>query len=152
MSTEQIEAIKNIIDASMYSDWFKYCHIALDRYTYNGYRLPFYKKIVYPCIHGCTAPEFDSWSNISIYSDYQIIVDDIVSYVSAHPKTYNDYVDICVRFPTLPTISKLAEDYILTPFEAEFFIWIIAKACMKKNSAGKYVYPSSFVRDIENLF
>ena len=139
-------------DASEYADWFRYCHVALDRYTYNGYRLQFYGKVVYPSLNnGRCAPALESWSQIATYADYKTISDDIVSYVGSHPKTYNDYVDICDRFPTLPTISKLLEDYVLTPFEAEFFIWTIAKACMKKTSDKKGVYSSSFVRSIRDL-
>ena len=139
------------VDASGYADWFRYCHVALDRYTYNGYRLQFYGKVVFPSINGRSAPALESWSQIATYADYKTISDDIISYIGSHSKTYNDYVDICDHFHTLPTISKLSADYVLTPFEAEFFIWTIAKACMKKTSDKKDVYSSSFVRNIRAL-
>ena len=134
-------------DAAEFDDRFKYCHLTLDRFTYNGYRLPFYRDVVYVSIHGHHAPELEVWSKIASYSDYKAVADEIIAYINSHPKTYNDYVDICDRFDTLNGISKLSteEDYVLTPFEAEFFLWTIAKAC--KNSR----YPIPFVRSIEAL-
>lgn len=140
-------------DAAEFADRFKYCHLALDRYTYNGYRLPFYRNVVYVSINGRRAPELESWSQIATYSDYKGISDDIISYVNSHPKTYNDYIDIYNRFYHLSEASKLSteDDYALTPFEAEFFIWAIAKACTKTAPDKKQLYPVSFVRSIQAL-
>lgn len=140
-------------DAPTYEEWFKYCHMALDGYTYRGYRLPFYSKVVYPTIHGHSAPGLAAWSNIATLSDYQVIVDDIVSYVSSHPLTYNDYLNICAHFPVLTTIPHLAplNNFVCTPFEAEFFLWVIAKACAETYPTGGYVYPNALVSTIRRL-
>ena len=140
-------------DSSLYADWFKYCHMALDGYTYSGgYRLPFYSKVVYPAMHNSSV-DLVAWSNIENHSYYQSIVDDVISYVSTHPKTYNDYLDICARFPILTSIPRVApkDDFVLTPFEAEFFVWVISKACQERSSSGRYTYSIRFVRSIEAL-
>lgn len=121
-------------DAVKYKDWFTYCHMALDRFTYNGYRLPFYRNVVYPSMHGCSASALTPWSQLAV-KEYSNIEDEIVSYVMSKPKTYNDYLDICKsNLKSLGHISYLSalDNYVLTPFEAEFFIWIIAKKCKDK--------------------
>lgn len=140
-------------DAVAYQDWFKFCHMALDGYTYRGYRLPFYSKIVYPAIYGHSAHGLVAWSNIPTYSDYKEIADDVITYVSSHPITYNDYLDICAHFPVLTTIPRLApeNDFVCTPFEAEFFLWVIAKACIETHPTGGYVYTNTFVNTIKRL-
>lgn len=121
-------------DASTYEDWFTYCHMALDRFTYNGYRLPFYRDVVYPLIHGNSIKKLTTWSNLSP-KEYTDVTSDIVSYINFHPKTYNYYLDICKKhLGILGTVSLIpaSSDYELHPFEAEFFLWIIAKECNKK--------------------
>ena len=120
-------------DAAKYKDWFKYCHLTLDRFTYNGYRLPFYRDIVYPRMHGSSATALTNWSELESY-EYTPVTNDIIDYVNSHPKTYNYYLDICQKeLHILSSISHLSDDYILTPFEAEFFLWIIAKKCIDKS-------------------
>ena len=48
--------------------------------------------------------------------------------------TYNDYIGICHSIACLPAVPPLssANNYVLTPFESEFFIWAIAKKCAEK--------------------
>ena len=123
------------MDASIYEDWFKYCHMALDRFTYNGYRLPFYRDVVYPRIYGSSASTLTLWSCLKDV-DYTTVTNDIINYVNSYPKTYNYYLDICQKkLHILSSISHLStsHDYELTPFEAEFFLWIIAKKCKDKS-------------------
>ena len=138
-------------DSEDFAEWFKYCHMAIDRYTYNGYRLPFYRNIVYRAIHGESAPELTSWSKLTNDDEndyeYDSIISDIVKYISDHPKTYNEYLNICSIFPIFTSISPLAteDDYELTPFEAEFFIWAIAKACASKDKNEKYIYEKDTI-------
>lgn len=137
-------------DAPRYAKWFKYCHMAIDRYTYNGYRLPFYRYIVLPSLKGSSVGSLQAWSSISNYKDYKNIIDDIISYISSKQKTYNDYLYICDQFSILTNISKLKNNYILTPFEAEFFIWIIAKECSKR-CGNAYVYNHIIIKKIKAL-
>ena len=118
-------------DAASYKDWFTYCHVALDRFTYNGYRLPFYRDVVYPSVHNCSPDLLTPWSQMTDI-EYTSAQSEIISYIRSTPKTYNDYLDIChTHLGVLSRISPLSKpkDYVLTPFEAEFFIWTIAKAC-----------------------
>ena len=145
-------------DSEEYRPWFKYCHMALDRYTYNGYRLPFYSKVVYRALHGRFGNGLTAWSKLP-KTDYVStndtcgIIDQIRNYVAAHPKTYNEYLDVCAQFPILTTIPKLSteEDYVLTPFEAEFFLWPIAKECAKQDENEKYIHPRTFIDRIRSL-
>jgi hypothetical protein len=132
-------------DSSVYAEWFRYCHMALDRFTYNGYRLPFYRDVVYPKRHGCSAGNLSAWSKLS-EPEYSNIISEIVSHVTNNPKTYNEYLTICADLPlfiNIPRFSK-EDDYELTPFEAEFFLWAIAKKCMDKS-----VYTTDFVKGIK---
>lgn len=135
-------------DSEEYAKWFKYCHLTLDRYTYNGYCLPFYQDVVYPAMHGCPAGELNPWTKLSKEEylggridgkEYPGIIKDIVAYVTAHPKTYNDYLAICQdkNLDLFKGVDPLEEDYELTPFEAEFFLWAIAKACKEKKDDGQ---------------
>lgn len=122
-------------DALKYKDWFTYCHMALDRFTYNGYRLPFYRDIVYPAVHRCSGIMLGPWSRMTD-ANYTAAQSEITSYVSSNPKTYNDYLNICHNhLGILGHIAPLSEsnNYVLTPFEAEFFIWAIAKKCNDKS-------------------
>ena len=132
-------------DSHTFSDWFKYCHMAIDRYVYNGYQLPFYRDVVYSSVHGGPAPTLTPWSTLD-KSDYLAIIHDIRHYISTHPKTYNDYLDICSQLPILTTVPKIALDYVLTPFEAEFFLWPIAQECNNRT-----VYTRLFVIEIRGL-
>lgn len=139
-------------DAAQYAEWFKYCHMALDGYTYNSYRLPFYLKVVHEALHNYPAGKLTAWSKFT-RSEYKVVTSDIISYISANPKTYNDYLDICAHFPILENIPRLSpkKDYVLTPFEAEFFIWLIAKNCFEKDPAGAYIYNISLVNEIKHM-
>ena len=132
-------------DSPEYAEWFRYCHMALDRFTYNGYRLPFYRDVVYPVVHGCSAGNLSAWSKLR-ESEYTNIISEIVNYVANNPKTYNEYLVICADFPIFTNIPKLSQktDYALTPFEAEFFLWAIAKQCMDKS-----IYTTDFVKGIK---
>jgi hypothetical protein len=151
-------------DASLFEDKFKYCHMALDGYTYWGaskssYPLSFYRDVVCSGARLTATP----WSKLvkSEYMKYPSapissadgIINDIRNYFSSHPKTYNDYVGICARFPILSTVTLLptATNFVLTPFMAEFFIWAIAKECSKKTSGRIPVYPHTFVDTIKGL-
>ena len=127
-------------DAAKYKDWFKYCHMALDRFTYNGYRLPFYRDVVYPRIHGGPANGLTTWSTLGP-KEYTDVTRDILLYINSHPKTYNYYLDIICQkeLHILSSISHLSVNYVLTPFEAEFFLWIIAKKCRDKSVDKKTI-------------
>lgn len=144
-------------DSEDFAEWFKYCHMAIDRYTYNGYRLPFYRNIVYRAIYGKSAPKLTSWSKLTNDDEndyeYDSIISDIVKYISNNPKTYNEYLNICSIFPISTSISPLAteDNYELTPFEAEFFIWAIAKACASKDKNKKYIYEIDTIDRVKNL-
>lgn len=149
-------------DASLFEKKFKYCHMALDGYTYWGaskssYPLSFYRDVVYSGARLTATP----WSKLkeSEYMKYPSassadgIINDIRNHFSSHPKTYNDYVGICALFPILSTVTLLptATNFVLTPFMAEFFIWAIAKECSKKTSGRGPVYPHTFVDTIKTL-
>lgn len=151
-------------DASLFADKFKYCHMALDGYTYWGaskssYPLSFYRDVVYSGARLTATP----WSKLkkSEYMKYPSapissadgIINAIRNYFSSHPKTYNDYVGICAHFPILSTVTLLptATNFVLTPFMAEFFLWAIAKECSKKTSAKAPVYSTAFVGGIKHL-
>ena len=100
-------------DAAKYKDWFKYCHMTLDRFTYNGYRLPFYRDVVYPRIYGSSTSTLRIWSCLE-YRDYDNVTKDIINYVNSYPKTYNHYLDICQKeLHILSSISHLStsDDY-----------------------------------------
>ena len=137
-------------DADQFSDKFKYCHFTLDRYTYNGYRIPFYRDVVYSAIHCQPTNGLTAWSQLA-KSEYKNITADIVSYVSQNPKTYNQYLSVCYSLSVFTSVPSLAEDYALTPFEAEFFLWAIAKRCQEKDANGKYIYNPAFVRNVKSL-
>lgn len=139
-------------DSTRYAEWFRYCHMALDGYTYNGYRLPFYVKVVHKSIYNIPVGPLTAWSKLT-RSEYKAVTADITTYVNTNPKTYNEYLDICAQFPVLTNIPRLSpkDDYVLTPFEAEFFIWIIAKKCYEKNANKAYVYNISFVNEIKHM-
>lgn len=129
---------------------FKYCHMAIDRYTYNGYRLPFYRNVVYPSIYGHSPKELTAWSQLT-KTEYLNLKNDIVKYISGTPKTYNEYLRICHLLSVFIRVSFLTDDYVVTPFEAEFFLWTIAKCCQEKNENDTYVYNSEFVRKIKKM-
>lgn len=133
-----------------FSQKFKYCHLPLDRYTYNGYRIPFYREVVYNAKYGKDEKKFTAWSQLT-KAEYLSINTDISSYIAKNPKTYNYYLEICHSLSLFLNISPLAEDYVLTPFEAEFFLWAIAKRCMKKNEDDKYIYSMAFVNEIKKM-
>lgn len=135
---------------NVFAEKFRYCHMALDRYLYNGYRLPFYRDIVYTAIHREDPDELEVWSRLT-KPVYQDIHTDIVSYMSGNPKTYNKYLSVAHTLSIFKNIPPLEEDMVLTPFEAEFFLWAIAKRCRKKDKNKKYIYPPSFLRQIKSL-
>ena len=138
-------------DAELYfEEKFKYCHMAIDRYTYNGYRLPFYRNVAYPSIYGHSPKNLTAWSQLS-KSEYLNIKNDIVKYISANPKTYNEYLRICHLLSVFTQVPFLDKDYVLTPFEAEFFIWTIAKCCQEKDENKNYIYSIQFVRKIQKM-
>lgn len=116
-------------DSVAFTAWFKYCHLTLDRYTYNGYNLHYYGNVICPALDypiGTLAP----WSRLT-KEEYDTVVSNIVTYIASHPRTYNYYLDICHSFSIFASIPLLpvAQDYVLTPFETEFFLWQIAKYC-----------------------
>ena len=133
-----------------FKEKFKYCHMALDRYTYNGYRLPFYRDVVYASMHGRSDEKLTAWSQLT-ESEYHRVAKDIADYISSHPKTYNEYLKICHSLSVFVSVPLLCEDYALTPFEAEFFLWAIAKRCQEKEENGAYTYTAAFVRNIKSL-
>jgi hypothetical protein len=138
-------------DAELYfEEKFKYCHMAIDRYTYNGYRLPFYRNVVYPSIYGHSPKELTAWSQLT-KTEYLNLKNDIVKYISGAPKTYNEYLRICHLLSVFTRVPFLTDDYVMTPFEAEFFLWTIAKCCQEKNENDTYVYNATFVREIQKM-
>ena len=138
-------------DAELYfEEKFKYCHMALDRYTYNGYRLPFYCNVVYPSIYGHSPKELAAWSKLE-KTEYKKVIDDIVNYISKNQKTYNEYLTICHSLSVFTRVPLLKEDDVLTPFESEFFLWAIAKRCQEKDKKGTYVFNVKFVRQIQKM-
>lgn len=139
-------------DAPDFAEKFQYCHMAIDRYTYNGYRLPFYKNIVYKSKANKYNGPLKAWSNLEKSSDpgYKEISSDIIKYITENPKTFNDYLEIGHRIGLFDTISRLEEDYVLTPFEAEFFIWAICKAAAKKINK-KYIHSQDKINELKEL-
>ena len=133
-----------------FEEKFKYCHMALDRYTYNGYRLPFYRDVVYTSIYGRPSDNLTAWSQLN-EAEYKKVNKDIVSYVSAKNKTYNQYLSICHSLSVFIGVAHLKKDYVLTPFEAEFFLWAISKRCQEKDENGNYIYSAAFVKKIKSL-
>ena len=128
-------------DSEKFADWFKYSHMALDRYTYNGYKLPFYRDIVCAKRYGKRPDDLRAWSKMC-EDEYLKISHDIAEHVANNPKSFNSYLDICHSCSVFTSIAPLGgeDDYSLTAFEAEFFLWAIAKGCLDK--------PASFVRSI----
>jgi hypothetical protein len=124
--------------------------MAIDRYTYNGYRLPFYRNVVYPSIYGHSPKELTAWSQLT-KTEYLNLKNDIVKYISGAPKTYNEYLRICHLLSVFTRVPFLTDDYVVTPFEAEFFLWTIAKCCQGKNENDTYVYNATFVREIQKV-
>ena len=48
-------------------------------------------------------------------------------------------------------VELLKNDYVLTIFEAEFFIWTIAKHMQSEDANGNYIYTIPFVKNVRNL-
>jgi hypothetical protein len=110
---------------------FTYFHIALDGYTYidNNYPLSFYRDVVIPWKYrSMPRGTVKYWSRLE-YENYRTAVENIREFFDAHPHTFNDYLSACHAEGVLTNISPVpvGEDRILTPFEAEFFIWEICK-------------------------
>lgn len=139
-------------DAEKYAESFRYCHTAIDRYTYNGYRLPFYRDVVYKEVHGRAPRNLTAWSKLT-KAEYIEIVSDIVTYTANNPKTFNTYLDICANLQMFTQLQRLSEDedYVLTPFEAEFFLWAIAKKSQEKDSNKRYIYDIACVKRVREL-
>lgn len=112
---------------------FNFCHMALDGYTYSGYKgkypLAFYRDKVYPWTLGRNAlRNLVAWSNLD-KPDYDTIVQDIQDFFTANPRTFNDYLNACHSAGVFTHITPLspADNRDLTPFEAEFFLWEICR-------------------------
>lgn len=107
---------------------FKYCHLPLDGFTYyspyKSYRktIPYHSyTILTPFYHrqvnSMPLSKRTVWSKLS-YLEYINIQNEIRSYLTATPMTYND-----VRHLDPSHLATVAPSYKLTPFETEFFIW-----------------------------
>lgn len=109
--------------------------MALDRYTYNGYKLPFYRDIVCVKRYGNHPNDLSTWSKMC-EDEYVKISRDIAEHVANNPKSFNSYLDICHSCSVFTSIARLEDedDYNLTAFEAEFFLWAIAKACLSMSA------------------
>lgn len=108
---------------------FKYCHVALDGYTYyspqasyqsqkgyNGYDIltPFYhRQVALPLVSYRTP-----WSKISTWEEYITIQNDIRDYFITNPFTYDN-----VKHLDVSHLASVHPTYKLTPFEVEFFVW-----------------------------
>ena len=137
-------------DAHMFADKFQFCHMALDGFAYaGGYRLSYYRDVVCPAISRDNS-NLKAWSKLS-QTEYQTIVNDIASYVATHPKTYNTYLRYCHSLGLFTSAKPLKNDYVLTIFEAEFFLWTITAHMQKKDTNENYLYDMAFVRNIQNL-
>lgn len=112
---------------------FQFCHVILDGYTYypssnrakykgrnnySGYIIhtPFYVTDVKPVLIN---KSLTSWSKLS-YGQYIDIQNDIRDYFVKRPLTYGHVAFLDVSRRATATITST---YVLTPFEAEFFIW-----------------------------
>ena len=113
---------------------FTYAHMALDGYTYIGanktdYPLSFCRDTVFSLKYGKKPRgRKTSWSKLDV-TDYLATVKDIKDCISIHPHTFNEYLSACHSVGLFNHIVPLSasDDRILTPFEAEFFIWEICK-------------------------
>jgi hypothetical protein len=119
---------------------FDNCHIALDGYTYienpTKYPLSFYRDVVVPWKYGCMPRRtVKFWSRLD-FTSYKTAVDNIREFfdVPKHKHTFNEYLRACHTAGILTSVSLVPNnaDRILTPFEAEFFLW---KICIENRSA-----------------
>ncbi len=129
-------------DASIFFEYnkFDYCHIALDGYTYKGlYPLSFYRDYVYPWKYGCSPQNLSPWSNLC-FQEYTTIVKDIREKFDSFPRTFNNYLKACNNnslYKNIPLLSN-NDDRILTPFEAEFFLWEMCKSNLKSELSSLF--------------
>ena len=136
-------------DAFMFEKKFQFCHMALDGFTYaGGYRLCYYRDVV--CEERRTNQHLTSWSKLT-ESEYDEIANKLATHVAKRPKTYNTYLRFCHSLGLFTRVELLKNDYVLTIFEAEFFIWTIAKNMQSEDANGNYIYTIPFVRNVCNL-
>ena len=113
---------------SVHPSKFKYCHPALDGFTYyspyKSYRdsktygsytilTPFYHRQVASIVLSTRTV----WSKLS-HHEYINIQNENRSYLTTTPMTYNDVCHLDHLH-----LATVATSYKLSPFETEFFIW-----------------------------
>ena len=132
MAAKYLYCCNDTITPSMQTK-FDNCHIALDGFTYIGnknYQLSFYRDVVYPWKYGSMPRRTIFWSRLD-YNNYKTAVDNIREFfdISEHKHTFNEYLSACHATGILTRVSPVPneDDRVLTPFEAEFFIWEICK-------------------------
>lgn len=120
----------NKIDSSK----FKYCHFILDGITYfstlpkgkylskkdyNGYEIntPFYSTQIIKSKKKTNGESLTPWSKLD-YEEYKIIQDNVNKYFEKYPFKYK-----YVKGLDINNSANKDDEYELTPFEIEFFVW-----------------------------
>ena len=134
MAAKYLYCCNDTITPSMQSK-FDDCHIALDGFTYienpTNYPLSFYRDVVIPWKYGSMPRRtIKFWSRLD-YDNYKTAVNNIRAFfdVPEHKHTFNESLSACHATGILTRVSPVPneDDRVLTPFEAEFFIWEICK-------------------------
>lgn len=134
MAAKYLYCCDDTITPSMQAK-FDHCHIALDGYTYienpTKYPLSFYRDVVVPWKYGCMPRKTVKFWSCLDFTSYKTAVDNIKEFfdVPKHKHTFNEYLGACHTAGILTSVSLVSNnaDRILTPFEAEFFLWEICK-------------------------